>query len=143
MDHVTSFEVEARRDPRIAGFAPAELATGLEQPGACGPMDRAVDAAAALQRRVRGIDDRIDLERRDVGTDRMQLERHFEPLFFGSAARERRPQQGFPALYAEKRRGTRDRSCRGYEAAATLARSCAPAAGCVAPRWSSSHCSRK
>jgi hypothetical protein len=32
-------------------------------------MDRAVDAAAAGERRVRSVDDRVDVERRNVAAD--------------------------------------------------------------------------
>src|SRR5262249_10467598 len=36
-----------------------------------GPVDRTVDAAAAEQRRVRGVDDRVDALRRDVTSDNL------------------------------------------------------------------------
>jgi hypothetical protein len=38
-------------------------------------MDRAIDPAAAQQRRVRGVDDRVDRERGDVGDDDLQSRR--------------------------------------------------------------------
>jgi hypothetical protein len=38
-------------------------------------MDRAIDAATAEQRAIRGVDDRVDAERRDVGDDDFQPRR--------------------------------------------------------------------
>jgi hypothetical protein len=39
-------------------------------------MDRAVDPAAAEERLVRGVDDGVDVERRDVSENRAQMRRH-------------------------------------------------------------------
>jgi len=36
-------------------------------------MDRAVDPTAALERRVGSVDDRVDVELRDIGTPRFDL----------------------------------------------------------------------
>jgi hypothetical protein len=38
-------------------------------------MDRAIDAATAEQRAIRGVDDRVNAERRDVGDDDFQPRR--------------------------------------------------------------------
>jgi hypothetical protein len=38
-------------------------------------MDRAVDAAATEQRRIRGVDDGVNAQRRDVGDDDFQPRR--------------------------------------------------------------------
>jgi hypothetical protein len=37
-----------------------------------GPMDRAVDAAATEQRRIRGVDDGVNAQCRDIGNDNFQ-----------------------------------------------------------------------
>ena len=58
-----------------AGFAAVERFAFLQQLRACGTMDRAVDPAAAEQRRVRRIDDGVDRERGDVGDDDIQSRR--------------------------------------------------------------------
>jgi hypothetical protein len=50
----------AARDPRLARRTPADRAALLEQLRTRRAMDRAVDAAAAQQRAVGGIDDGID-----------------------------------------------------------------------------------
>jgi hypothetical protein len=40
--------------------------------GSRGAMNRTIDAATAEQRAIRGVDDRVDAERRDVGDDDFQ-----------------------------------------------------------------------
>src|SRR5262245_28368271 len=60
------------RDARLAGRAPAEQAAFIEQSGAGGAVDGPVHAAAAEQRGVGGVDDRVDTERRDVAPDELQ-----------------------------------------------------------------------
>src|SRR5437016_2992776 len=59
----------AARDFRRAGLAAAERAALLEQVRPCGAMDRAVNAAAAEQRRIRGVHDGVEGKRRDVRDD--------------------------------------------------------------------------
>ena len=52
-------------------LAAAEPAALFEDRGAAGAVDRTVDAAAAEQRRVRGIHDRVDLLPCDVADDEL------------------------------------------------------------------------
>ncbi len=67
MDHVPGLEPVALRDLRRAGLAAAERPAFGQQLRPRGAMDRAVDAAAAEQRRVRRVHDGVDGKRRDVG----------------------------------------------------------------------------
>ena len=62
-------QVAAGRRLRIAGHASAERPALGEDRRAAGTVDRTVDATAAEQRAVRGVDDRIDVLRRDVAAD--------------------------------------------------------------------------
>ena len=57
----------AARDLGRAGLAAAERPAFGEQLRSRRAMDRAIDAAAAEQRAVRRVDDRVDVERGDVG----------------------------------------------------------------------------
>ena len=63
MDDVPGFEAIAAGDLGGAGVAAAERATFGEKLGPGGAMDGAVDAAAAEQRPVGGVDDGPDIER--------------------------------------------------------------------------------
>ena len=65
----------AARDLGVTGLAAAKRAAFGEQSLTGGAMDRAVDPAAAEKRGVRRVDDGIDLERRDVGDDDLELAR--------------------------------------------------------------------
>jgi hypothetical protein len=56
-------------DFRIAGIASAKAHAFGKQIGPGGTMDCAVDASTTEQRVVGGVDDRIDLEGRDIGED--------------------------------------------------------------------------
>ncbi len=76
VDHVPRAQPVSAGKLRVAGRAAAERAALLEQPRAGCTMDRAVDATASEQRLVRRIHDRIDIERRDVGDDRLQVRGH-------------------------------------------------------------------
>ena len=69
VDDVLRRQPVAARDLRRAGLAAAERAAFGEQLRPGRAMDRAVDAAAAEQRAVRGVHDRVDGERRDVGDE--------------------------------------------------------------------------
>ena len=69
VDHVARRQAVAARDSRLAGRAAAERAAFGEQFRSGGAVNRAIDAAAAQQRRVRRVDDRVDVERRDVGSN--------------------------------------------------------------------------
>src|SRR5262249_49584259 len=66
VDDVLGFEAVAAGDLGGTGIAAAERATFGEKLRAGGAMDGAVDAAAAEQRSVGGVDDGPDIERRDV-----------------------------------------------------------------------------
>ena len=59
----------ARPVGRPSGHSVERIAGILEDRGAAAPMDRAVDAAAAEQRRVRRVHDGVDLLLRDVALD--------------------------------------------------------------------------
>jgi hypothetical protein len=73
MDHVSRGQVEAGRDARLSGRAAVQPAAGLEQPRPGGTMNRTIDTAAAEQAAVGGVDDPIDIQARDVGSDSGQL----------------------------------------------------------------------
>ena len=60
VDHMAGGQPIAARDPRLAGRAAADLAAFLEKLRTGGAMDGAVDAAAAEQALVRGVDDRVE-----------------------------------------------------------------------------------
>src|SRR5262245_31508085 len=67
VDHVARLEPVAAGDLRGAGVAAAERAALGQKLWPGGAMDGAVDAAAAEEGAVRGIDDGRDVERGDVG----------------------------------------------------------------------------
>ena len=72
VNHIARGQIEAWRDANVAGRASADHATGLRQSGACGAVNCAVDAAAARQSRIRGVNDRIDSQGGDVGDNDFQ-----------------------------------------------------------------------
>jgi hypothetical protein len=74
VDDESPLQPVAAGDLRLARGAAAEPAAFREQARPGGAMDRPVDAAAAEQRLVGGVDDRVEAERRDVGDD--DLDRH-------------------------------------------------------------------
>jgi len=74
MDHVPRRQPMASRHFRIAGRATAKRAAFGEQFRSGGAMDRAVHPATAQQRLVRGIDDCVHGESRDVRVERAQRE---------------------------------------------------------------------
>jgi hypothetical protein len=76
VDDVARLEAMTGRDPRLAGRAwgqapgfAGELRTGRS-------MDGAVHTAAAKQRRIGGVDDRVDVKRNDVALDDDHPDRH-------------------------------------------------------------------
>jgi hypothetical protein len=72
VDHVARRQPVAARHPGGAGLATAQrLAFGAKLL-ARGAVDRAVDPSAAEQRLVRGVDDGLDVQRRDVGDQDLQ-----------------------------------------------------------------------
>jgi hypothetical protein len=56
-------------DLGAASFAAMKRAAFGEQFGSGGAMDRAIDAAAAQQRGIRGVDDGVNAQRGDIGDD--------------------------------------------------------------------------
>jgi hypothetical protein len=71
VDHVPGGQPVARRRLRLAGPAAAEPSALLEELRPCCTVDRAVDAAAAEQRAVRCVHDRVDGLLRDVSARRL------------------------------------------------------------------------
>src|ERR671933_34153 len=109
-----------RRRLRVPGRAAAVLAALREDLGAAGPMDRAVDAAAAEQRLVRRVDDRVHRLLGDVAADGLD----HEAVSYPSAA---------------SRRGARSRPS-STNTLATTGSNCVPAHASISSRaasWSS------
>ena len=75
MDHMPRREPVAFGDLGVAGGAAAERTAFGQKLWPRGAMDRAVDAAAAEKRRVRGVDDGVNAQCRDVGNDDFQPRR--------------------------------------------------------------------
>ena len=73
VDHMLCGQPVAAGDLRVAGGAAAERAAFGEQLRTRRAMDRAIDASAAKQRGVGGVDDGIDRKRGDVGDDDLEL----------------------------------------------------------------------
>ena len=76
MNHIPRWQTEPGCQPRLAGRAP-DARTHFGNLPACrqqfrtgGAMNRAIDATAAEHPLVRGIDDGVNVERRDVGADK-------------------------------------------------------------------------
>src|SRR5262249_3814420 len=72
VDHEARPETTAARDLRIAGRAAAEAAALVQDRGPTRAVDRAVDAAAAEERRVRGVHDRVRVLLRDVAANELE-----------------------------------------------------------------------
>ena len=66
VDHVARGEKEAAGDLGVASLAAAERAARVVEIAAGSAVDRAIDAAAAEERRVGGIHNGIDIEARNV-----------------------------------------------------------------------------
>jgi hypothetical protein len=75
MDHMPRRQTITLGDFRAAGLAAMERAAFGQQIRPGGAMDRAIDAATAEQRRVRGVDDGVNAQRRNVGDDDFQPRR--------------------------------------------------------------------
>src|SRR4029450_3037346 len=65
----------------IAGVASAQRAALLQQVRAGGTVDGAVDTPAPQQARLGGVDDGVDLERRDVGAHCLDRRRARHPAY--------------------------------------------------------------
>ena len=96
MDHVTAWQVPATGHLGMTGLATSECAALLEQPGSGGPVNGAVDATAAEQRAVGGIDDGIDGKCGDVAFEDL------DPL--AHAFLSRMPRLCFPSAESDARR---------------------------------------
>src|SRR5205807_2249937 len=66
MDDVLRGQAIAACQPRLTGRAAADRAAFLQEFGAGGAVDRAIDAAAAEQRGIGRVDDDVDGKPRDV-----------------------------------------------------------------------------
>ena len=73
VDHESGGEPEPGRGLGVAERAAIEVAAGVEQLRAGRPVDRPVDAAPAEQRRVGGVDDRVDVLGGDVAERDLEL----------------------------------------------------------------------
>ena len=69
VDHMPRRKPVSAGDLGVARRAAIERAAFGEQFGPGGAMDRAIDAAPAEQRRIRGVDDGVNAQGRDVGND--------------------------------------------------------------------------
>mgnify|MGYP001546366261 CR=1 FL=1 len=76
VDHVACRQVVTVSQLDLAGRAAAQQPAGLEQARARRAMNRTVDTTAAEQRRVGGVDDRIQRQRRDVRLQGTQPSTH-------------------------------------------------------------------
>src|SRR5690348_5943934 len=75
MDHVLRRQPISPGDLGAAGLAATEGAAFGEELRAGRAMDRAIDAAAAQERRVRGVDDGVNAQCGDVGNNDFQPRR--------------------------------------------------------------------
>ena len=78
MNDMPRLEPISAGEARLAGRAAADRAALFKQFWTGPPMDRTIDAAAAEKRLVGCIDDRVDIECRDVGPDDLK-DRHGVP----------------------------------------------------------------
>ena len=115
MDHVSRGKPEALRDLGFSGVAAAERGAGLAQLGPRGAVNGAVDAAAAKQAVIRGVDDGVDIERGDIALDDGDAVRH-------------------GALDARIGRGSRAALSRSSSAPGLTRRSSSPGASCLPPQ---------
>ena len=76
MDDVARRQAITGREPRFAGWTTAERSASRQQIGSGSAVNGAIDAAAAQQRAVGGVDDRVDVQGRDVGARDGQLVGH-------------------------------------------------------------------
>jgi hypothetical protein len=72
MDHMPRRQAISEGDLGVAGLAAMERAAFGEKLRPGGAMNRTIDAAAPQQRRVRGVDDGVNAQGRDVGDDDFQ-----------------------------------------------------------------------
>ena len=72
MDHMLRRQAVSARDPGVTGRTAVERAAFGDQFGAGPAMNSAIDAAPAEQGRIRGVDDGVNAQCRDVGNDDFQ-----------------------------------------------------------------------
>ena len=72
VDHMPGLEPIALGDLGVTGLAAVEHPAFGHQLGPRSTMDRAIDAAPAKQRRIRGVDDGVNAQRGDVGNNDFQ-----------------------------------------------------------------------
>jgi hypothetical protein len=72
VNHVLGLEPIALGNLGVAGLAAVEHPAFGHELRPRRPMDRAIDAAPAEQRRIRGVDDGVNAQRGDVGNDDFQ-----------------------------------------------------------------------
>jgi hypothetical protein len=75
MNDMARGKTVALGDLGVAGVAAVESAALGEQLGARRAMDRAIDATAAEQRTIRGVDDGVNAQGSDVGDDNLASRR--------------------------------------------------------------------
>ena len=94
MDHMSGGQPIAARQPRLARRTATDRTAFGEKLGACRAVDRPIDAAAAEQRGICGVDDRVDPEPRDVATlqanavVRGQIRDHRSPVLRAKRTRD-------------------------------------------------------
>jgi hypothetical protein len=72
MDHMPGRQPVSPGDFGIAGGAATQRTAFGQQFGAGAAMDGAIDAAAAEQRRIRGVDDGVNAQTGDIGNNNFQ-----------------------------------------------------------------------
>ena len=75
MNHMPRRKPVTTGDPRVAGPAAVERTAFGQQPGPGRAMDGAIDATAAEQGTVGGVDDGVNAKRGEVGNDDFQPRR--------------------------------------------------------------------
>ncbi len=73
VDDQTRGQLKTRRRAHLARRTSADRAASFRQLGPCSAMNRAVDAPAARELGVGGVDDRVDFQGCDVGDDDFKL----------------------------------------------------------------------
>ena len=99
VDDPAGGEVEAWRGLRLARLAAAVQSTGVDQLGAGGPVDRAVDAATAQEGRVGRVDDRVDRLLGDVAANDLEHRLIGQPRLVEQISQAR--EQGCRVLFTQ------------------------------------------
>jgi hypothetical protein len=76
----TCLEAIGARNSSLSGLASAQSAAFFLEIGAGCVVNRAINATPAEKRAIRGIYNRIDVQGRDVGTDRVDSTGHLAPM---------------------------------------------------------------